>query len=419
MLLNNKTIQTYTTSIAFKIICVAIAFLNSILINRCLGVALRGEYTTILTVANLLQLVTNLGIGTAYPKFKRSFPNISKDIFSTLTYIILFIYIIILIPILLASSSNVFFISILTISLSIENVLLFIAIIENVQKRNLINIFTSLLHTLLLAIAYKLNPKNLEIVLWIVIIDHIILCIVIINTFKLFAIKFHFLNYDNLKGIFKLGFPAMMMNLLIYLNYHEDVLFLSMLQKDNTIIGLYGTGVTLGNMLWIIPDAFKDILFNRSAKKDNPKEIIISIWLNVFICTIIVISFIFIGKSFLVTMYGEEFKSAFPITLLIFLGTFPMILYKLIHPIYIANGKTRIVVSLLLIAVISNTIGNFLLIPNYAAYGAAISTIISYSMCGLIFYFKFSYDYNISSYFIIRTYITKYLIHAKHSNKNN
>ena len=196
--------------------------------------------------------------------------------------------------------------------------------------------------------------------------------------------------------IFRIAIPAMFMNMLMYLNYHADVLFLSGITKDNYTVGLYGTAVTLGNMLWIIPDAFKDILYNRAAKKDNPEEVIAAIVTNMLICFVILVGFLFIGKSFLRVMYGQDFVAAYPLVLLLFVGTFPMVLYKLIHPIYIANGKTGTVVLLLSIAVFVNMIGNILLIPLYSGVGAAIASIFSYMICGIAFYVKFVHDYKVN-----------------------
>ena len=171
---------------------------------------------------------------------------------------------------------------------------------------------------------------------------------------------------------------------------------MSGITKDNYIVGLYGTAVTLGNMLWIIPDAFKDILYNRAAKKDNPEEVIVAIAANILICLIILIGFVILGKWFLGFMYGMDFIAAYPLVLLLFIGTLPMVLYKLIHPIYIANGKTGIVVLLLSIAVVTNLIGNVILIPLYSGVGAAISSIVSYMICGVAFYIKFKHDYNVN-----------------------
>ena len=155
-------------------------------------------------------------------------------------------------------------------------------------------------------------------------------------------------------------------------------------------------------MLWIIPDAFKDILYNRAAKKDNPEEITVAIIANIIICTVILLGFLILGRWFLRFMYGKSFVPAYPLVLLLFVGTFPMVLYKLIHPIYIANGKTGIVVLLLSVAVIANMAGNIILIPRYSGVGAAISSIVSYMICGLAFYHRFKFDYKVSLLYTIR-----------------
>ena len=73
-----------------------------------------------------------------------------------------------------------------------------------------------------------------------------------------------------------------------------------------------------------------------------------------------------------------------------------MVIYKLIHPIYIANGKTKTVVILLTIAVFINIIGDVVLIPEFKGMGAAVSSVISYMICGVIFFVKFKVDYSVS-----------------------
>ena len=47
------------SSLIIKIIAVMLSFINTIIINRFLGVELRGEYTFILNSANLVHLILN------------------------------------------------------------------------------------------------------------------------------------------------------------------------------------------------------------------------------------------------------------------------------------------------------------------------------------------------------------------------
>ena len=145
-----------------------------------------------------------------------------------------------------------------------------------------------------------------------------------------------------------------------------------------------------------------EIMYNRAAKKDNPKEVILAILCNMTICIIVLIGFIFLGKWFLNTMYGSDFIASYPLVLTLFIGTLPMVLYKLIHPIYIANGRTKTVVTLLAIAVLINIIGDVVLIPEFKGMGAAVSSVISYMICGVIFFVKFKVDYHVSLHEMLR-----------------
>ncbi len=391
---NNKTLKMYIKTILYKLICVLVGFLNSILINRSLGVALRGEYTSITNWASLIQLFLNLGIGTIYPSIKRENNEEAKSIISTLLYMVGIMYLVLIIILFPFLSTKVRYIAILSYLLTLENIILFVAIVEDVSKKNFINIITSILHTVVLFIIYYSFKRNLDMIILAVFLDHILLSLLLVANYKITIFDRGKINKSLLKSISYQSFPAMLMNMLMYLNYHADILFLSSMTKNSVQVGLYGTAVSLGNMLWIIPDAFKDILYNRSTKRDNPKEIKIAILINIVICIFVIIGFIFLGKWFLITMYGEEYLNSYGIALIIFIGTIPMILYKLIHPIYIANGKTSVVVILLLIAVITNILGNIILIPQFEGIGAALSSVISYSICGIAFYLRFVKDYN-------------------------
>ncbi|MGO5334507.1 oligosaccharide flippase family protein [Enterococcus cecorum] len=411
MNVNNRkeksVVAIYGKIVSYKLICVVIGFLNSILINRCLGVALRGEYTTITNWASLLQLFLNLGIGTAYPAFKRRYPEQGKIIFSTLTLVVAIFYLVVAVVLFPFVSTSTRFIIAIALLTTVENLLIFIAIVEDVSKRNAINIVTSCIHTGVLCLVFFFFRKNLFLVLAAIIFDHLVLCCSFVYLYRLKEINFNLITKKLLKEILIIAIPAMLMNMLMYLNYHADVLFLSEITKNNVEVGLYGTAVTLGNMLWIVPDAFKDILYNRAAKKDNPDEVIIAIICNFLLCIVILIGFVILGKWFLNFMYGQEFVAAYPLVLMLFVGTLPMVLYKLIHPIYIANGKTKVVVILLAIAVASNFVGNLILIPKFEGMGAATASVISYSICGVAFYLKFTKDYSVKVLLSIKSVLKR------------
>ena len=90
-----STARVFASSVFIKLVIVALGFVNSIVINRCLGVALRGEYTTLLNYSNLAQLLLCFGLGNAYPTFRRRIGRDALGIFQTLLAIQIVIYILI------------------------------------------------------------------------------------------------------------------------------------------------------------------------------------------------------------------------------------------------------------------------------------------------------------------------------------
>lgn len=98
------------------------------------------------------------------------------------------------------------------------------------------------------------------------------------------------------------------------------------------------------------------------------------------------------GKLILHSLYGVEFVDAFKVTLLLSLGSISMVYYKMIGVVLLSEGKRWIYFIVLLMSVTANTIGNLKLIPLYGMYGAALSSIISYSICGISLLIYFCWD---------------------------
>lgn len=393
------------SSLIIKIIAVMLSFINTIIINRFLGVELRGEYTFILNSANLVHLILNLGIGYSYSYFcKEKYENV-KQIFSKIIYyqFILYLIVFFILNCFIKSTSNkiiIFFSIILTLNLQIS----FITMVEDIVKRNIILLKCSVMYTTLLTIIFMcIRVKNINVILIITSLKYFVEIFYLSRNFNLFSyLKSNCkIEINTVKKILKAGAPTMIMTILISINYNIDVLILKYL-SNNYEVGLYGVAVTLANMVWIIPDAFKEVILNKSAKNDCVREVVVSIYINFFICIFIIVGFALLGKSFIRIIYGREYVESFCIILLLFIGTIPMIIYKLIHPIYLSNGKQYLVMNILLISAIINIVFNFLIIPNWGAVGAAIASVFSYAICGIIFWVKFKRDYKFNSILIVK-----------------
>ena len=103
-----------------------------------------------------------------------------------------------------------------------------------------------------------------------------------------------------------------------------------------------------------------------------------------------------LGKLFLEIFYGKEYVQAFTTTMILFIGVIPMIAFKLIHPVYVNQGKSAMVVKLLIVSIISNIVVSLILIPRFQAVGAAFASVISYMICSILFVIRFAKDFHIT-----------------------
>ena len=198
----------------------------------------------------------------------------------------------------------------------------------------------------------------------------------------------------------------MAMNLLLYANYRLDVLMLEGSGVESVSIGLYAVAVGLAGLLWVVPDAFKEALYNIVARRNAVDEIVMAIAVNMLLALFVATGFFFLGRWFLSAMYGPDFADAHILVLILFVGTFPMILYKLIHPLYMAKGRSRTLVLTLGLSAAINVVLNLLLIPRIGSVGAASASVISYSITGAIFAGLFVKEYEVRPVRVFRKSIS-------------
>lgn len=380
----------YLFTIITKLVIVLVSFINTIIINRYLGPELRGYYSYILNICNILILILNLGIGQSYVFYKKNSVNEVKSLFITLSLFQFILYFFILFTIKIFTNNEAYnYIAIVTIFGIINNQILFIALIENVKTRNKINLISNFIYTAILLFVYFFSNSNISLIVYSLGIRYFVEVILCFKYFNMYNnLRFKALNKNIIIEILKFGSVQMIISVLITFNYNIDVIIMKKF-LGYADIGIYSLGVTLANMLWIIPDAFKDVLFNKSARKNSINTICKSISINIVVSLIITTVFIFIGREFIELFYGKEFLNAYKVSIILFLGTIPMIFFKLITPLYTSIGKQRRMLIVLILSNISNIVANFMLIPELGIIGAAISSVASYSLCGLIFLFYF------------------------------
>lgn len=386
------------SSISIRLLSVALGFVSSVLVNRALGLELRGAYTTIYTYANLLQTLFNLGIAYALvPLSKEIGRERAKAAVCTCLWL-QFVVCIACSALFLCVSFSLqnLFIVILMCLLILNSQIVFVALIEDMRSRNTTLLATSALYMIANVVLILIMQKQLYAVLSLLAAKNLLEIVVCSRKQKLCCFRISNLNIDIIIKIAKYGIPTAVLAFLITCNYNIDVVVLNYLNAGDHELGMFGVAYTLSNMLWFIPDAFKEYVYNKSAKGASEGRTLVLIFFNGIICACICVGFLILGKPFLAIMYGEEYVAAFPVTITVFIGIIPMVAFKLIHPIYVNEGKPLTVAAILLAAVATNCICALALVPTYGAFGAALATVVAYSLCGLLFFVKFVRDYRLS-----------------------
>lgn len=387
--------QMWNSTIILRVFTIACAFISNIFINRALGISLKGQYTSIYAYANFIQLVCNLGICYAYANIRNKYAQQAKFIMCTIVWgqaALLFLATLISTII----SSNAVWTMLIATLLICDNQLVFLAVIDDILSRNKILVWTSVLYVVLTGIAFLLFKNNLNIIFICLIFKLIVEIFWVSCRFKYFTIKPKLLSRGILKTVLKIGIPTAVLAVLISCNYNIDIFLLNLMKCDDTQIGIFGVAYTLTNMLWVLPDAFKELVYNKSANKASEKIIVSLIIINIIICIVICIGFAIFGRLFLEIVYGREYVQAFPTTMILFIGVIPMVAFKLIHPIYVNEGKSVMVVKLLVASIVCNLVSSLFLIPRFEALGAAFASVISYMVCSILFVRRFAKDYEIT-----------------------
>ena len=393
----NKNIlkNEYFFTFINKISTIVLGLLTTAFINRYAGAALKGEYVVLLNILNIVSVVANLGMYQAYPYYKREGEADTLKRFVNIFYYQFILYSIVFLIVALLSKSNLTTLIFFMLPFAVlTNQINFIMMVENINYKNSINIIVTFIKFIVAVFTYVFLPKML-----IVLVLNLLLYDVLIIVFYLIKLKVGFsLKYISVKftiAIIKFGFIAMITSLLVNLNYKLDVLMLNN-YVSSSLVGIYSVGVTLAEFGWLIPDTFKEVLFSKTAKSDSIQSIIYCLKISFYSIIAAIVLVVSIGKIFIKIMYGNEFLNSYLVTVILFLGIPAMAWFKIISTLYLAQGKRYFYLLTLLASVIANALANLILIPKFSIYGAAMASVISYTVCGGVFLVDFCSEYKIN-----------------------
>lgn len=395
----------YIYSILSKCVFVLTGFLFTVFQARFLGAAIKGQIAVVNSITGIAYIIMSLGIYEMYPYYKRTSEKDVAPIFLKITLYMFMLFGSIAVILVLCNdfSKTTNAALLLTPLLTYSTAICYFSLIENPNQRNRIDMIVSVIELLIVfALWLFVRPKFYLGVLVIAAKELMKAAVYTVMWRKsFFASDESIIKW--IPQLVKLGFFPMVAMLMSTLNYRVDVLMLEGNATD-AAIGIYSIGVSLAERVWMIPDAMKGVLTSNITKGKNEEEVSFAIRICNTACLFLIIGLIILGKPFIILFFGSEFAGAYQVTMILLVGVFAMIYYKLIAAYYISLGQQKINFIFLTVSVVCNIVMNYFMIPKYGIYGAGIASVVSYCVCAIAFilYFTKRSDESVSDMLIIK-----------------
>ncbi|MEY8666346.1 polysaccharide biosynthesis C-terminal domain-containing protein [Enterococcus innesii] len=393
----NKIIKILKNDYAYNIVnkgyTIFVGLLSSAFMTRFLGVEFRGDYAFITQIVVIASNILGFGMYQSYSYFYKNSKNkeviFRQYITIYITQFVLYTILSILV-LLLDSNYYMYFLAVILLPSQIFYQQLEATMaVENIRLKISLNMFLNTLRLFINIIMFYFFSSSLLIAVSITLLLNLLISFSYIIIYKVKP-SLKIINFSLISEIIRFSWLPMLTSLLITLNYSVDTIMLNYL-SDSYSLSIYSVAAGIVTYFWFIPDAFKEVLVSKVTREKGNNSTNLAIKISLLVMIFVIIAFIIFGNIAIYIFYGKEFMSSYPITIILAIGGISMIFYKMIGVVLLAEGDTKVYFINLLLSASSNIAINFVVIPLWGMYGAAISTVISYTLCGwlfLIFYCK-------------------------------
>lgn len=210
-----------------------------------------------------------------------------------------------------------------------------------------------------------------------------------------------------IKSIFRYSALALMANIIFFLVYRIDYLFVNASPVCTAAdLGNYIQVSKLGQMLLIFPQIIASVIFPRSASGIDRKElntslmIIARLFSQLYLVIMIVI--VVCGKFLFTGLFGETFnKMQLPFIILV-PGIFSLSVLSLLSAYFSGKGKVSVNVTGAVVALLFVIAGDYFFVPLYGIVAAAIISTLGYTINLGYSLYIFYKDYHINFFGFFR-----------------
>lgn len=418
--LNRLIKNEYIYSIITRFFVIFISLIQSIIIARYFGAALKGTSAYISSIASIGSIIITFGMHQAYPYFRKKYENNKiLENYINLTYFLYLAYFCcaIALGVFVIKSIELKAVTIMIPIFGYSTVVGYVCLIEKPNIRNRWWTIIAIFECLLTIILWVTTTGSLFWVIFILIFADAIKAL--IYSIEL-GVKPKLPKglMPLLKEVFAYGFFPMVALLLTMLNYRIDILMLKQFSFITSAqIGVYSIGISFAEKIVLIPDTLGGILASKLAKGADQMEVVrisrICFWASFGMCIV----FLLLGGWAIPFIYGKEYAGAFSVVVYSAIGSLSIGYFKLISQYNIINRKQIRNVLMLSVAIIVDIVGNLIFVPIWGINGAAFATGLGNFVCGVVFAVWFTKHVNVqpslmiipqkSDFLLIKSYLRK------------
>lgn len=185
---------------------------------------------------------------------------------------------------------------------------------------------------------------------------------------------------------------AYLANFVQFFNYKMDLWFIKAYETNASRLGIYGLAASLAQLIWLIPNAFHSVIFtNVSASKTLDYRRKVGAWSKKIFVLALGLAFVgYLLSYYLVPLlFGAVYQDVIEVFPFLLPGIVVFAPTMLVSGYFAGINRIDLNFKSSLIGFIICLVLNYLLVPVYSIYGAALASSVSYICSAAYLYFIF------------------------------
>lgn len=386
---------------SFRIVVLILSFVSSWVTARYLGVELKGKFSYFITLGGFIWMVMDFGLFRSYPYIVRKNPDKVDSLFAwtMLCFIaetaILSILGIWLLPVwsgllgfVFSEATIILFVLFITLTKVFMQLQGLFVGQDRIFDSSIGYFLSSFIGTCLFIVAFFfLRSGDRLLTVMSISIFTAFCCAVYLMLRYRRKLKLTEIDLKFSKVAYGYGFRVFLSSLFILLLLKVDIVIVKRL-LGFAEVGIYSVASHIVDMLQVASNMVGSLLLVKLSDTDNDVEkwVLMKKMLMVFFVFLSIanIGFIALGKIILHVMFGVQFVPVYYVYIWLMPACYGLSFGSLFNNYLNAKGFPIISIILPAMAVVLNVALNYLLIPFWGIYGAAVATSVAYLLWFLL-----------------------------------